>query len=82
MLEAIGTFINGAELECASLRDYQRYSPGRGPDPRVKEGYGTLVAAYGAGLPVSFGTPVDADRPWRHEGDPALDRPARSTRAP
>ncbi len=58
LLEAIGTFINGAELECASLRDYQRYSPGRGPDPRIREGYGHLVASYGTELPVTFGAAV------------------------
>ena len=46
-IDAIGTFLNGVELDQASIVDYTRYDPGPGPDWRVREGYGTLVAAYG-----------------------------------
>ena len=56
---AVGTFVNGVELERASLRDYQRYDPGRGPDPRVREGYGRLISAYGEALPITLEAPVD-----------------------
>lgn len=58
LIEAIGTFVNGVELGRASLRDYRRYDPGRGPDPRVRDGYGHLIASYGAGLPVALDAPA------------------------
>ena len=69
LIGAIGTYINGAELDRASILDYERYEPGEGPDWRVREGYGTLVGRYGAPLPVSFGTVVSeiqhGDTPMR-----------------
>lgn len=55
---AVATFINGAELECASTQDYLRYDPGRPPDWRLPDGYGRLIATYGAPAPVVTGTPV------------------------
>lgn len=57
-IEAIGTFLNGVELDQASIIDYNRYSPGEGPDWRVREGYGTLISRYGENLPVRLQTPV------------------------
>lgn len=57
-IAAIGTFLNGVELDQASITDYNRYSPGEGPDWRVREGYGTLVALHGESLPVMLHTPV------------------------
>lgn len=68
LIGAIGTYINGAELRCASVRDYQRYDPGPGPDWRVIEGYGSLVQAFGARTPVALATAVTridhSDRHW------------------
>lgn len=55
---AVGTYINGVELEAASTLDYDRYEPGRPPDWRVRDGYGRLIAAYGAEAPVVLSTPV------------------------
>ena len=57
---AVGTFINGVELEKASLHDYHRYSPGRGPDCRLTEGYGRLIETFGAPVQVAYGTIVTA----------------------
>lgn len=55
---AIGTFLNGAALDQASLIDYMHYAPGEGPDWRVREGYGTLISRYGQDLPVQLETVV------------------------
>lgn len=57
-IEAIGTYLNGAALDLASLVDYSRYAPGQGPDWRVREGYGTLIGTYGRDLPVRLETVV------------------------
>jgi monoamine oxidase len=51
-IEAIGTYLNGAALNQASLIDYTRYAPGEGPDWRVRDGYGTLIHRYGGEVPV------------------------------
>lgn len=59
LIGAVGTFINGAELDRASAIDYLRYEPGRGPDWRVREGYGRLIQSFGIGLPVALGTHVE-----------------------
>ncbi|MCW6511395.1 flavin monoamine oxidase family protein [Lichenifustis flavocetrariae] len=58
LIGAIGTYINGVELEQASARDYARYDPGRPPDWRVRDGYGRLIADYGAPVPVVLDTAV------------------------
>ena len=49
--------LSGAEPELCSTLDQSRYRDGI--NLRVKPGYGALVAAYGAGLPISLSTPVD-----------------------
>ena len=58
LIGAVGTFINGVELERASLRDYYRYEPGRGPDTRVVAGYGRLLADTASHLDIRYGTTV------------------------
>jgi monoamine oxidase len=65
---AIATFINGVELDQASLLDLDRYEPGPGPDWRVREGLGALVVRYGAPLPVALNTAVTSidHRPRDH----------------
>ncbi|MBB2792902.1 UNVERIFIED_ORG: monoamine oxidase [Rhizobium pisi] len=57
-IRAIGTYITGAELERSSVADYNRYDPGPGPDWRVREGYGTLIALYGRPVPARLGVNV------------------------
>ena len=59
LLGAIGTFVNGVELDQASALDYRRYEPGRGPDWRVREGYGRLIQFYGVDLPTSLETRIE-----------------------
>jgi len=57
MLNAISTFANGVELERLSAHDYNRYDS-TDINWRVREGYGALVARFGANLPVRLETPV------------------------
>ncbi len=57
LLDSICTWINGAELDRVSARDWGRYEDSE-VNWRVREGYGAVIAAHGAGLPVAFGTAV------------------------
>jgi monoamine oxidase len=57
-INAIGTYINGVELDQASIADFKMYSPGSDPDTRVIEGFGALVSAFGASVPVCVDTVV------------------------
>lgn len=57
-IDAVGTYINGVELSQASIIDFNRYDPGPGPDWRVREGYGAVVARYAEPVPLSLGTVV------------------------
>jgi len=54
LIRATGTYVSGAELEQVSVRDLGRYDDS-GVNWRVVEGYGTVIAAHGAGLPVRLG---------------------------
>ncbi len=56
---AVGAFMTGAELPKSSVIDLGRYDPGPGPDWRVREGYGTLVATYGLPVPTILGVEVN-----------------------
>jgi monoamine oxidase len=58
LIEALGTYIGGAPLAKMSADDFARYDPGRGPDWRLPGGYGNLIAAFGAQVPVKLGTAV------------------------
>ena len=58
LLDAVSTFVSGAELEHVSLIDANRYQPGEGDDWRVVEGYGRLVAHHGRDIPVMLNTAV------------------------
>jgi monoamine oxidase len=51
LINALGTYISGAEWDRVSAKDYDRYQDS-GVNWRVAEGLGTVVAAYGANLPV------------------------------
>ena len=57
LLNAISTYANGAELELVSLRDVTQYADDN-VNWRVREGYGAMIAAYGAALPVVLACPV------------------------
>src|SRR3954453_3585748 len=57
LIRATGTYVSGGELERVSVRDLGRYDD-TGVNWRVVEGYGTVIAAHGASLPVTLGCPV------------------------
>lgn len=58
LLRAISTWANGTELERVSVKDHARYANSH-LNWRVLEGYGTLISAYGATVPVRLGTAVE-----------------------
>lgn len=57
LLNAISTYINGAELDRVSMQDLACYHDTE-INWRVREGYGTVIAAAGAGLNVMTACPV------------------------
>jgi monoamine oxidase len=57
--EPLANFLNGADLASSSIADFQNYDPGGGPDLRTKDGYGTVVAAYGRPLNIHLETAVE-----------------------
>jgi monoamine oxidase len=50
MIDAISTYVNGTELDRVSLLDMEAYED-TGLNWRVRRGYGSLMAAYGAPMP-------------------------------
>jgi monoamine oxidase len=59
LIDATSTYISGAELDRVSLKDLDRYES-TDINWRVVEGYGALISAYGAKLPVMLDCPVSA----------------------
>ena len=57
LISATGTYVGGGELERVSALDLSRYDDS-GVNWRVVEGYGTVIAAHGADLPVALGRAV------------------------
>jgi monoamine oxidase len=57
LINAIGTYISGAELDRLSIHDFENYA-GNEINWRIVEGYGTTVAAYGAELRSILDCPV------------------------
>jgi monoamine oxidase len=57
LLGAISTWANGAELELVSIKDHARYN-NTSVNWRALDGYGALISAYGADLPIAFNTAV------------------------
>jgi len=57
LLDAISTYISGAELDCVSARDLASYDDS-GVDWRVVEGYGRVIAAHAGNVTVELGCPV------------------------
>ena len=54
LINAVSTYVSGAELDRVSVRDFSRYED-TGVNWRVVEGYGTVVAAHAAGVPFALG---------------------------
>ncbi len=57
LINAISTYISGAEWDRVSAKDFDRYADS-GVNWRVVEGLGSVVAAAGADLPVVLDCPV------------------------
>ena len=57
MIDAISTYVNGAELDRVSILDMDAYEDSE-INWRVRRGYGALMAAYGAPCPLSLNTEV------------------------
>ena len=55
MIDALSTYINGCELDQVSILDMAAYED-TGINWRVRQGYGALIAAYGAPCPVALNT--------------------------
>ena len=53
LFNAVSTYANGAELDRISAQDVSRFEDNE-VNWRVREGYGTAVAGYGAKLPVAL----------------------------
>jgi monoamine oxidase len=73
LFDAIVTWACGVESRELSTLDYSRYRD-TGNDWPVPDGYGALVARYGAGLPVRLNTPATLVR-WSGK-DIAVETPA------
>ncbi len=57
MIDAISTYVNGAELDRVSILDMDAYQDSE-INWRVRRGYGALMAAYGAPCPLALNTQV------------------------
>jgi len=57
MIDAISTYINGAELDTVSILDMEAYED-TNINWRVRRGYGTLIAAYCASCSLAFNCAV------------------------
>jgi len=57
MIDAISTYINGCELDQVSILDMDAYED-TDLNWRIRRGYGTLIAAYGATCPLALNCEV------------------------
>jgi monoamine oxidase len=57
MIDAVSTYINGAELDTVSILDMDAYED-TNINWRVRRGYGALMSAYGAPCPLALDTQV------------------------
>ena len=53
MIDAISSYINGTEVDRVSILDFDAYED-TNLNWRVRRGYGALMTAYGASLPLAF----------------------------
>lgn len=58
MIDAISTYVNGAELDRVSIHDVEAYRDTE-INWRIRDGYGSLIAAYGASCPVALNCAVE-----------------------
>jgi monoamine oxidase len=58
MIDAISTYINGAETDRVSILDFDAYED-TNRNWRIRRGYGALMAAYGVTLPIAFNCEVN-----------------------
>jgi monoamine oxidase len=59
LLNAISSYVSGVELDLVSVQDSNCYADAdSGVNWRVVEGYGTVIAAQAAGLPIRLNCPV------------------------
>lgn len=59
LINAVFSYISGASLDQIDARDYARYED-TGCNWRIREGYGAVIAASGADLPVALGVEATA----------------------
>jgi monoamine oxidase len=57
LLDAFSGYYNGAPFEEISIQDYAAYQP-TDDNWRVRAGYGALMTAFAADLPIALGCPV------------------------
>jgi monoamine oxidase len=57
MIDAISTYVNGAELDRVSILDMDAYEDTE-INWRIRRGYGALMVAYGASCPLALNTQV------------------------
>lgn len=57
LIDAVFTYITGAELKRVSARDFDNYADNN-VNWRLPDGFGAAIAAYGDGLPVVLDCPV------------------------
>jgi monoamine oxidase len=57
LIDAVGTYITGAELKRVSARDFDNYAD-TNVNWRLPDGFGAAIAGYGDGLPVMLDCPV------------------------
>jgi monoamine oxidase len=57
MIDAVSSYINGCETDRLSILDFDAYEDSNN-NWRVRRGYGALMAAYGAALPLAFNCEV------------------------
>jgi len=57
MIDAISTYVNGCEFDRVSVQDMEAYEDSE-INWRVRRGYGALMVAYGAHLPLALNTEV------------------------
>jgi monoamine oxidase len=59
LINALSTYISGAEWDRVSAKDFDRYDDS-GVNWRVVQGYGTIISAAAAALPAALDCPVRA----------------------
>jgi monoamine oxidase len=57
MIDAISSYINGAETDRVSILDFDAYEDTE-LNWRIRRGYGALMASYGSSLPIAFNCAV------------------------